>query len=206
MEFYKAIYPYFPERNYSLTDNAVADVLNGVHLFSFDMQSSGLYDHAPYFRTHEATPKVFPIPNLYGGRPTAVPGYKAAMRAGSPNKANAYDFLKLLLSDDTQNKCYVAVLNRSAAHQIREYLGNGSYQEALYLENPAFTDEQLEQYMQADVDAYVAFEQGVQCLRNHSNAVDELVQTAMAPWVLDQKPYEDCLEELRGRLELYLNE
>ena len=66
MEFYKAIYPYFPERNYSLTDNAVADVLNGVHLFSFDMQSSGLYDHAPYFRTHEATPKVFPIPNLYG--------------------------------------------------------------------------------------------------------------------------------------------
>ncbi len=206
MEFYKAIYPYFPERNFALTDNAVADVLNGAHLFSFDTQSSGLHSHAAYFRTHGATPKVFAIPNLYDDRPTAVPGYKAAIRAGSPNKANAYDFMKLLVSDNVQNTCYVAVLNRSAARQCLAFLGNSSYQQAAYLENPERTEEQLEQQMQTDVDAYVAFAQDVNCLRNHANAVDELVQTTMAPWVLEQRLYEACLAELQSRLELYRNE
>ncbi len=190
MDFYKAIYPCLvldwegtlPGEYWTNVDRMNA-LCSGDLLFyiGFVYQDDMLYNMKTYIESRRDVNAVnLPLPVMEGVTPFATGWYRAGIRNASPNVANAYEFLKILLSSSVQNELVEApVLNLALQTSLVGYEGR----------------EEMYDYLQA-----------VEYRESNAPAVIDLVHTAMLPWIEDQRSYEACLEELKGKLELYLYE
>lgn len=213
MELCKALYPYACEESpvYSGEENITAAIRDRNLLFYVSSASNCLIRCAPLLRG-ENTVVFFPLPGCANAQRTS--GWdKVAIRSTSRNQANAYEFLKILLSyniqilyeglhDSAQRAAYEQTIANSRAYY--------AYLNRLKEDHLSLPAEELEQLLdeavQRDVNTLVEIDHSAVYYQNYSYPTLEIVQDCMTPWFEDRAPYETCLAELRDRLTLYYSE
>ncbi len=200
MEFYKAIYPNLIadwDGTVPSMYQAVTDVLHAVETGNllYDLSYSGpgsmmnLFSYYLRYGPGMEGLRFYRLPVLAETEPFARPVYRAAIRSNSPNQTNAYEFIKILLSDDVQEMegyLDIPVSNSALEEKKRDLTQYG--------------------YTEEDLDAVCDFLVSLPCRESNAPAVIDLVHTTMMPWIEDQRSYEDCLAELQSQLELYIHE
>jgi len=149
------------------------------------------------------TPVLLQFPNINGGKTVANVGYAAAIRSNSENKANAYAFLKILLSDVVQNDTNLYNLDVPVRTQSVLTKANRTSNFPLYYNidsSVTYTPPSKEM-----VASYAQTLTDVTFVQNETIAA-RYVEAAMQPYFDGQKSYESCLAELQNKLELYIAE
>lgn len=213
MDFYKAFYSIdanleIPDAT-STCEGSMA-VRNNKSLFiynndgvlsSFENFSSLLHDQTPIIRT-------FPS---YDNKVVANSEYIAGIRSGSSNQANAYNFLKILLSEKFQkeNGMYrytngvsmsIPVYKDAVREGILHWAEENGGVTAI---DGSFTYGMLsEEDIQLLVDTY----SNVDSCPPTNMKTEDFIWEEMEPYFNDEKAYDECIENLNNKLELYINE
>ncbi len=194
MEFLKAAFPGWEAPGNEVkpaTDTEIADAIRQKEIvLFFDVTYKpaelGIYN----LLSDTETPKIIFLPSLEReASGSSIYGRTmAAINNASPNKRNAYEFLKRMLSYDVQkNELMIPVHNDAMRVQLTSAaVSNGRTQEET---------EQMYQELQ-----------NLQYKHPISTEQYKLVEEAMRPWFSDQKSYEECLEALRNALHIYIEE
>ncbi len=133
--------------------------------------------------------RSLPLPAIGSAWSVATDRDMMAINHASPNKQNAYEFIKTMLSLEvqSQNMSYIPVNNEALSFQLRRTIG--AYD---------LSDEDMEEmYMEI---------QNLRYQHPLSYTQYDLFEDAMRPWFLDEKSYEDCLDDFRNRLEIFIDE
>jgi len=154
----------------------------------------------------DSSPVYFPFPAV-NGKTTAQVRTSASILANSPNKANAYAFLKILLSEKIQfedansffrNWFYMPVLNTvfdAMVSAIVEFTEGWTWNGVLIPVSADIVRDYIDMY--ANVDDCQMYVRGV---------IWEVFETYMMPYFKDEDTYENCLNRTRNFLELYIGE
>lgn len=162
------------------------------------------------FISHQVDPV---INTLRGndGKVIAEVTTKAAIRANSENKQNAWNFIKILLSPEisgmesnTTNfpvskqgiEKKISSQIEAIEHLVGEPLSGDILGTVLNAESISAEVAETYQLLITDVDSAV--------LQN--SAVNNILNESMEPYFKSEKSYEDCLENLKNKLELYIGE
>ncbi len=193
MAFFKVVYPFSCtslEGKYPWRVGAFEDILSRLLTgeLLFDVTTTAEY----IFQTHLSdradtlrTDTLFSFPRLSGEKTIGMGMEFAAIKSASPNKANAYAFLKILLSDRIQDKAVMPVLKSSMALQ---------------------TSTDFVRDLEGENATGLGYTRELEYYRNYSARVIDLVYQEMLPYFEERQPYETCLARLKNQLELYLNE
>ena len=149
------------------------------------------------------TPMLIQMPNITGGKTVADINHSVGIRKNSENKQNAYEFIKILLSDEVQSSTTIYSLNipvrteslTKKANTIVARTGGGNGDGSIRYTKPS--GEMATSYVQSLTD--VTYTQ-------HRTRANEYVWEAMLPYFEGQKSYEACIAELQNKLELYIAE
>ena len=155
----------------------------------------------------EQNPVAFGLPNINGGKTPAYTAQCAAIRKTSENKANAYEFIKILLSQTIQGDASdhiggidIPVHNDARMQKIKAFM-----QETV--KNIGVTDgvacqpittEQAEQL-------YRLFSE-VSCIHSYSADVCGILWKDMLPYFEGTASYDKCVKNLKNDLTLYVAE
>lgn len=212
MELYKTYYEMDQRGEEDLcsdTGDGAKLVRNNKALFYYNTleMSNVLETYSALLDDH--TPVLFNFPSA-NNKTVAEPDYIAAIRKGSPNQANAYELLKILLSEEYQTKhaidyvdnfsLNIPILKSALKKGIDKWLGfnvgggtpDGSIKYA------DLSDEQIQLFVDTFGDIDI-------CIMPNVNARVFTWET-MEPYFKGEKSYEDCLKNLNNKLELYINE
>jgi ABC-type glycerol-3-phosphate transport system substrate-binding protein len=152
----------------------------------------------------ESSPVYFPFPAV-NGKTTAEVKTSASILATSPNKANAYEFLKILLSEEIQyedvnsffREWYImpvvnTVFDKMVPEAV-EYINKWDRGAAPVLTNVVWD------YLNicTSID---------DCQFNVYGVIQEIFYTYMLPYFKNEDTYENCLNKTRNFLELYVSE
>ena len=139
----------------------------------------------------------------------------AAIRATSENKANAYNFLKILLSEEIQTDSSVIfhypVLNGSLDAVLeaekKDYVG-GSIVDEISSEVLFYDDAPIDDYkeMAGRVDRAVLPNQKLYGIVWSGKTHQGLIWEEFEPYFKDDKTYEQCLADFENKIELYISE
>ena len=208
MEYCKILYPYRFQTDENeryiraLGDNAKA-IRDRKLLFSSAYSNGFFYDYRGLKESD--TPIYFPAPNVEGDKPVAMLGFKAAIRANSENQANAYEFLKILLSMQVQSIdtgfLSIPVLKEALEKNL---LSRDAF--VSFRAGDEADDVMIEALEQEEIDAFNALVSDVACPGYYSMELKHIFIQAMEPYFTDQKTYEACVEQLNQQLEIYLYE
>jgi len=139
----------------------------------------------------QETPVMITIPDISDGQTTMIQTI-GAIPKGSPNKRNAWRFLKILLSEDIQSNANALFalfpVNKNA---IRQYLIDGAY----FTESEISVVDMAEEYLKSFDHAIF-----------YSPLIYQYVRDSMMPYITGQQSYEDCRNKLLNILELYKDE
>ncbi len=211
MRLCKILYPYrmipnedgvFVDTSNSISGEKVLWVFNRRQLFIDSFGSLFTMDYRGLLS--KETPQLIYLPNLNGGNPVVTDYTKAAIRSSSPNKANAYRFLKLLLSEEIQSvslSLWGMPVNKAAFEKTLKSHWNLSKSAT----GPDLSVE-LKPLPLETADQFIETMQQAENYRNNSLQAIALVIRHMTPWFEDVQSYEACLAELRSQLEILLYE
>ncbi len=157
----------------------------------------------------DQTPVLYNFPS-FDNKTVAEPEYIAAIRNGSPNQANAYEFMKILLSEEYQTKYAInyldnfnlnvpvlkSALKAGIEKWLNDHVGGGTPDGSIKF--AALSDEEIQLFVDTfgDID-YCTIING---------KVRGFVWEAMEPYFKGEKAYDECLKNLNNKLELYINE
>jgi len=208
VDTYKSYYAYdYVENNY-LNDDA--DVLaRQERLFTPDYSAQPVDYFLNYSMIfHESTPVVSEIKSVDGKVVAQVQDY-AVIRASSKNKANAWRFIKILLSGQYQvsdDMCYdFPVLKDALKKRFEEYASDSTSITATRYNN----GEPIGWEAFAPLDTFDSF---FSLVDKVDGAVLDRPQThdflwdSLLPYLDGVKDYETCLAEFENRLGLYASE
>ena len=128
--------------------------------------------------------------------------YTAAIAASSPNKENAWNFIKLLLGESYQNQLLGGLPVRKDSLELwfeKQYEEFGK--DAVLVGGvscPGVSREQVDAAKEAVLHARLYFPIGYEISKNYSEA--------MQPYYEGEKTVDACLEEFRDYLEIYYSE
>ena len=195
-EFWKVLYPYIsaagPWVNPLHTNGDYGKALQaGTLLFAVDPSMGSIlleFDAAPHL-SKDLSLLLGALPNVTGERPVGMRDLSAAIRNSSDNKQNAYEFLKVLLSNSIQNEIMddIPVLNSVIMDRL----------EARRLQGVITQEER---------DALFAFFTDMQPYDNDSSNLWEMYVQYFTPYWKDDATFDDCYDKLYSALELYLYE
>ncbi len=198
MDFYKAMYPCFMEdwdqtlpNLYPSIGSALQALKDNRLLFYMEYTYQELMaDFQADIRRRSPDSEIvmLPLPVMEGVAPFATIDYRAAIRSSSPNKANAYEFIKILLSQTPQDDGHIYIPVNMVTQQL-----NG-----IVWKNYGFTQREADQMYQ--------FVTTLPCREKIASAVTDILYETMMPWIRDEKSYEECLSELESTLALYIHE
>ncbi len=191
MEFLKLKFPKLEYGNSALSsaggnrlvENIQADQL----LFYFYLMHQNLGMRQALSETRTARSLI--PPSMGSEQPLATGRIMAAINNGSPNKVNAYEFLKIMLSTKVQSQPNfpIPVNNEALEYQLKS--------------------EGVQYDLSEDeIDRMYAEIQSLGYIHPLSYTQYDLFEDAMRPWFLDEKSYEDCLDDFRNRLEIFVDE
>ena len=214
----------YPEREFSsyfheavqsgrfYSDEPIKGLKTGRIFFNDNMMVSQMISNFYYNYgglTHDRTPVVIIFPDT-NGETTAVVNKYAGIRQRSENKKNAYNFMKMLLSYDVQmlptqnpNTYYyinIPVLTSATkAYAKMEWEKSGSWTNndgsVIWEKVPNEIHEQFMEIL-VNVDSCVL----------PASAPLRLVLEGLGPYFSGEKTYENCISDLKTRLEIYLTE
>lgn len=155
----------------------------------------------------DKTPVLSRFPSI-SDKNVAAPEVMASIRSGSPNQANAYSFLKILLSEDYQNKNTVY---RGAFLDIpvmKSALENGidSWNKKFGGYKDTEHGVTLTALSDADKDKFIDIYSNVDACELYNNNLMQFVWEAMEPYFKGERSYDECQKNLYNKLELYVNE
>jgi len=168
--------------------------------------------------THYAKPLYMPMPDI-DGKVTAAANVLATVFKNSKNKMNAYNFIKILLSEKIQSddmywQISVPVLNRAVEARVDKILGsqpaNGYKIEAGEYYPPGSGEFYPEYYVEPV--PYETVMEIADMLTNidrcviQSNGYWEFWRDAFNPYYENGKTYEQCFAVFKNSLELYVSE
>ena len=221
MDTYKSIYQNDKSSNTRPPNNNVYTagrdtkaVLNRQILFSMDESnyfSSLLLSYGVMLNTE--TPILMTFPDI-SNKTTASVSLMASVLSTSKNKRNAYEFLKILLSDEIQSSVDVytirgtPVLNDAIDKRFADTMESTGY--GIVTAPVTFDDGNT--LMINEIS-----EQRLENIKSIIKNVDncqlivyglyyDFVTPAMKPYFEDTDSYENCLNKLRNDLELYISE
>ena len=143
------------------------------------------------------TPMVYAMPRVDGGKTAAYACNNAAVGKNSKNKVNAYEFMKLLLSEET----YVPDNFPNTPFSVRM----GSTERRLEKDAEMYIREhQLEAWNQISED-YLSIVTDVELVLRSSGIIN-MVNDSMTPYISGEKPYDECFNELDKKLRFYISE
>jgi multiple sugar transport system substrate-binding protein len=124
-----------------------------------------------------------------------------AIRAGSPNRQNAWNFIKLMLSPENQSSSHFAhipVHKDSIIAQV-EYIYNGGLVYYDNIRSTKLSAEEVETYISliTNVDYHSSF---------FSQPAQRMFSEHMEPFFKGDRSYEDSISRLRNDLTLYMSE
>jgi len=207
LEAYKTYFPYDYDGGKSyIYGNGNDRVMKGRNAFwygGFDIDGLTTTISAMKFHEHGHLTEMIP------GESGEVVGDTApgmvAINAYSKNTANAWRFMKFLLSEAEQSEKYqlynaIPVHKGAIRHQLESgwaiYVANGL--EFYDTETSALTEEEVEYYYQklTSADRYIC----------GSRFFAGMVMESMLPYFRDEDSYKNCLDKLRSKLKFYLSE
>jgi len=221
MDTYKAIYQNDktnstrPPKNYVYTSGLQERaVLNRQILFSMDSSnyfSSLLVGYGGLL--YAETPILLPYPNI-SNKTTASVQLMASILSTAKNKKNAFEFLKILLSDDIQSKVDtftiqgIPVLMNAIDERLTKTINNTGYgivtaPVTLYDGNSWMISAIPEQTLEDMKNKLISVDNCQLCVYG---LFYNFVTPLMTPYFDGVDSYENCLKKLRNDLELYLAE
>ncbi len=186
IQLFKALYPLMNPEAQRLEKSVLHCIRDrDILFFAFSSHQPREIDFFNSYTNLNTNEKIvsIPIPSVGSGQPTAFPVIMAAITNSGVNKSNAYDLLKLCLSEPVQEKQWTPVNNKVAAKNLREI---------------GVSEEEIEKHLAAL--------QNVHAVPNASLAVMDILVDTMLPWFQNEQGYDECLAELKNRLEIYINE
>ncbi len=158
-----------------------------------------------YFSMSAAAAKAVGVPAAFpmvgaDGELHAFAQNMAMINANSKNTKNAWNFIKVLLSEEVQNESSAMTVRKDS---VRAYLNE-------YL--PPFLGGMEElygvpiQWTQEEIDAYLDLVQNPADCCLYENYVWDFYLEAMEPYFTGQDSYESCVETLRDKLTIYVTE
>ncbi len=206
LEAYKLYFPYdYDASGYAEVWNRVDPLLRGLATFWIPSFLTGIVDSISVMKL-ESSEYVYQVIPSQTGEIVARIGSQLAIPANAKNSANAYRFIKFLLSEEMQLDQNVLLglkpIRKSAIHK-NIYEAPALYENhGYYIEDPenfALTESEAEALEKAitGIDRFMQDERIV---------IPEMMWESMLPYFQDERSYEDCLSELRNKLTLYLSE
>lgn len=155
----------------------------------------------------DKTPVLSRFPSI-SDKNVATPKYMAAIRSGSPNQANAYSFIKILLSEDYQNKNAVFSEACLEIPVLKSALENGidSWNKKWGGQKDTEHGVTLTALSDADKDKFIDIYSNVDACELYNNNLINFVWEAMEPYFKGERSYDECQKNLYNKLELYINE
>ncbi|SHO50844.1 ABC transporter substrate-binding protein [Anaerocolumna xylanovorans] len=150
-------------------------------------------------------PVLLPVRNLTGGI-TAIIQTAVGVRGNSVNKQNAYNFIKVLLSDEVQKAPGTQVKGAiPVSYKVMEDIVYPPTSKSTFGEEingfpkicPEFTKEQQEEYMKYTKEINKA------CFNPKWRGK---LMEAMQPYLKGEMSYEKCIKQAKEQVELYLSE
>ena len=206
LEAYKLYFPYdYDASGASQTWIRVDSLLNGTAAFWITHLLTGIVDSVSILKLKSREYTYHAIPSQTGEIVARI-GSQLAIPANAKNTANAYRFIKFLLSEEIQVDQLLLMgvkpIRKSAIHKVI-YETPALYENhGFYLDDPenfALTEDEakaLEEVM-LNIDRFVQDERMV---------VPEMMFESMMPFFRDEASYETCFADLKNRLTLYLSE
>lgn len=188
MKFWKSIYPYsLDKKGYMHSNPDQPETFQRLQKgeILFDLEFNDEYVTDVYKQPSKDYPDLlFPFPRLDGANLTAVSWAYVAINNASPNKVNAYNFIKILLSYGIQSKAYSPVEINSLRLNT-----NDEYVQAIRGESRLYNKNLHLEYR-----------------KKYGYGLMELVYEKMMPYFEGKSEYEVCVQELTEILEFYLYE
>lgn len=141
----------------------------------------------------EQTPRLFPLRTVDGGIQANV-RLSAAIRGGSENRQNAYDFLKLLMGSEFQSA------DAYSGYLPLRQIDPESRIDLLQIQYPAL--ERLPEQYAADYAQWIGEIDSVA----YPSPLSDSIAGYFAPYIRDEASYEDCLKKAEQELAIYVSE
>lgn len=183
LELYKAVYPIDPTWfDPSIELFKSRDLVFGLEV-SYESRLYGLLEN---LRTEK--PFTFRVPSPFEDRPSAYPYIMAAMGSGCKNQDLAYQMIRLMLSKELQKRSFIYIpINQDA-------------------EKERFNQTKATDSLTISTEDILLDLNNIHYMHPFPAPLLEMIDATMSPWFLDQEEYDVCLENLRNRLEVYINE
>jgi len=201
IDAYKDIFTQDTTGSYYSSGNYLSDALRNGDMLLYQVHPTLPFTSYYAELSVESSPVYFPFPAV-NGRTTALVWASAAILDSAKNKANAYAFLKILLSKKIQFEDYNSFLNPRYAMPVLN---------TVFDEMASAAAEFTKGWLSISVPAstvrdYIDMYANVDDCQLYGVEVMSEVWTYMMPYFKDEDTYENCLNRTRNFLELYIGE
>ncbi len=207
LEGYKAYFPYDYDETVGtfITNYGHEELLSGKWVFWYPTITSDLLQSISAMKNESCDYTLHLIPSQTGETVANIRSWAMAIRANTKNSLNAYNFIKLMLSEDIQSDesmfpSYMPIHKEAIRKIVHEtYAVNivNGYAVPDY-ERRALSDEEAEMVIEMLT--------GIDRFALGLPVMSSMVQESMLPFFRDEKSYDDCLSELRSQLTFYMSE
>lgn len=206
MEMYKAYYKLDKHaddneqvvKTYTTGDDARM-VRNNKALFAW------VYDSGTVMETYSMLlegqkPVIRSFPT-YDDKVAAQPENIAAIRNGTPNQVNAYNFLRIMLSEEFQMKYGMCSCKDGVVMSIP--ILSAAIKEGINY----YSDKRGGDIFSADqIQILTNLFSNVDICLMPNNKVNKLIWNEMKPYFKNERSFEECIQRLNNKLELYIYE
>ncbi|QAA32316.1 extracellular solute-binding protein [Clostridium manihotivorum] len=148
------------------------------------------------------------IPGYSGGeRITPIVNGSLAISKNAKNKAAAYNFIKLAISEEIQKNRQIPFMipvNKKAARELeQQYIKNEVNSTFEYSKSLTVVKQPLSENFKAYYDKII---DQVDEAKVTNSEVENMMMECLTPYFEDKASYETCLKILENKINLYLNE
>ena len=191
IDFYQEIYPFGNQKEYPDTrmgpfPDIMDALVHGELLFDIASEEYTVFEIVEDMEAKEYPDIIFPFPR-FGGSKSICTGYEfLSINHAGRNKRNAYEFMKIMLSEPVQSW----------------YFSGAVHKKALALR----TSEEYVAALDGQGNSLHEFTQGAEYYNFYSKQLIHIVYDTFLPYFKKQAPYDHCIEILRDKLMIYINE
>jgi ABC-type glycerol-3-phosphate transport system substrate-binding protein len=205
LEAYKPYHHICFDHSRFLRSITAEQLIEGAVIFHSHTIPGGFFETASQLK-HQDDLEMFVIPGIDGKR-HAKPWFDAAIRSGSPNAQNAWNFIKLLLSSEIQENINImsvwTPVHKGAIIHMLDDMRNYYDGTEIPSDNGPIICARLSD---AEVQAYLEAIINIDSCTLSSIQVSRMLNEHMTPFLQDRVSWETAINGLRNQLRLYVSE
>ena len=179
------------------------DLIVGNYVFQFPWSLQETVLISSYLKGSGGGYELGAIPNMSGGL-TARVAQSVAIRAGSPNKLNAYNFIRLLLQPEFQSFSIAVYGLGFPVH--KDSLRSIVFESRDSWDHVPGIEKLSDDEAQALVDLASGVDQSSLVREWRYNEINQMFLATMLPYFRDEKSLDECLKELDYNLTIFAGE